>query len=222
VIAGGPSGQVWAYDTATGDLVASFKTDLVDQPDPVFINDLAATRNGDVYVTDSFGPVIYRIDSEAFPQESTDPQPLEVWLDLEGSPIEYGDGFNLNGIVVTPDDRYLLTVQSNTGKLYRIDLETQAIEQVDLGDAVLSEGDGLVLQGHTLYVVDHEGVVQVRLSGDWSEGEVVGKILDESFAYPTTAAEGRGRLYVVNSQFDRQGPPDTSEQPFTLSVVRLN
>lgn len=40
-----------------------------------------------------------------------------------------------NGIAATEDSRYLVTVQSNTGNLYRIDVESREVTQIDLGPA---------------------------------------------------------------------------------------
>lgn len=98
----------------------------------------------------------------------------EEWLDLEGTPIEYGKGFNLNGIAASEDGRYLGTVQSNTGNLYRIEVESREVTQIDLGGETLMDGDGILLDGQTLYVV-HGGegvIVPVELSKDFASGEV--------------------------------------------------
>jgi DNA-binding beta-propeller fold protein YncE len=76
----------------------------------------------------------------------------EEWLDLEGTPIEYGEGFNLNGITASRDGRYLVAVQSNSGNLYRVDTESREVTQIDLGGEAPT-GDGIPLNGQTLYVV---------------------------------------------------------------------
>jgi hypothetical protein len=44
-------------------------------------------------------------------------------------------------------------------------------------------------------------------------------ITDASLRFPTTIALNGGRLLVVNSQFDKQGPGLTPELPFTVSSV---
>ena len=45
---------------------------------------------------------------------------LPVFLDFTGTALQYTAGFNVNGIAATPDGRYLVLAQSNTGKLYRV------------------------------------------------------------------------------------------------------
>jgi sugar lactone lactonase YvrE len=52
-------------------------------------------------------------------------------------PIEYGEGFNLNGIAASGDGRYLVAVQSNSGNLYRADTESREVTQIDLGGEAL-------------------------------------------------------------------------------------
>ena len=43
----------------------------------------------------------------------------------------------------------LLAVQTNTGKLFRINPRTGATREVDLGGASLANGDGLLLAGRS-------------------------------------------------------------------------
>ncbi len=207
-IAGGTSDRVFAYDAASGALRAALALDSG------FINDQTVTGDGDAYFTDSFVPVIYRVYEDAGGAYH-----VEDWLDLPADVIEFGPGFNLNGIVATPGDRYLVTVQSNTGKLFRIDRQSREVIEIDLDGASLTGGDGLVLQGHTLYVVRNflNQVAVVRLSGDASAGAVVETIADASLDFPTTAARGSGRLLVLNSQLDERG--SGADGPFTVSLL---
>ena len=119
--------------------------------------------------------------------------------------VQGGGSFNLNGIVATPDGRYLLTVQSNTGNLYRINIEDKKVSKVDLGGETLTQGDGLVLTGNTLYVIRNQGfVTKISLDEKFKSGKVEGDTpvpSPEAQDFPTTGALVGGRLLVVNSQF---------------------
>jgi Cu-Zn family superoxide dismutase len=212
-IAGGGTGMVFIYDSASGDLLAALQATAV----PTFINDVAVTRAGDAFFTDSFNPVLYRVT-----RASDGTYVVEDWLDLTGTPIMYQNRFNLNGIVVTPDDRYLIVVQSNTGKLFRIEIATGDVVAIETGDAQLTAGDGLVLRGQTLYVVRNAfgEIAVVRLAAQYTSGTLVGSITDPSFAFPTTADISHGRLLVVNSQFNTRGTEAGPELPFTVSSVK--
>ena len=57
---------------------------------------------------------------------------------------------------------------------------------IDLGGASVSPGDGLLLQGRTLYVVRNRlnQIAVVELAPDLSRGEVVGTITDPNFDVP--------------------------------------
>ena len=46
-------------------------------------------------------------------------------------------------------------VKSATGQLFRVNPRTGAATEVDLGGYALTNGDGLLVQGRTLYVVQN-------------------------------------------------------------------
>jgi sugar lactone lactonase YvrE len=212
-IAGGETGRIFVYDTESADLVRR-----LDTPDAkaTFLNDVAVTPDGDAYFTDSMRPVLFRLTSTGDGVGEAEP-----WLNFEGTPAEYEEGFNFNGIDATEDGRYLVAVQSNTGELFRIDTENKEVVEIDLGGETLVNGDGLLLDGRTVYVVrnEQELIVPVKLSREFTSGKVGEPFTDPSFAFPTTIAKTDGRLLVVNSQFDKQeGEP---ELPFTVSSIEV-
>jgi sugar lactone lactonase YvrE len=204
-VAGGATGQIFVYDTETRAKLASFETGAGG-----FLNDVATTKSGDAFVTDSARPILWRV--------SADLTTVEPWLNLTGTPAAYTTGFNLNGIVATPDGKYLIVAKSNTSQLFRIDLETKEVVEITTDEP--TGGDGLQLQGHTLYAIAGGAIVEVRLSGDYSSGDVVSRTTDPSFRSPTTNAIARGRMLVVNSQF-AQRPTGTQVLPFTVSSVAI-
>jgi sugar lactone lactonase YvrE len=212
-IAGGETGRIFVYDTESADQIRR-----LDTPDAeaTFLNDVAVTPDGNAYFTDSIRPILFRVTSTGGGAGEAEP-----WLNFEGTPADYEEGFNLNGIDATEDGRYLVAVQSNTGELFRIDTESKEVDEIDLGGETLANGDGLLLDGRTVYVVrnEQELIVPVQLAGEYNNGEVGEPFTDPSFAFPTTIAKTNGRLLVVNSQFDKQeGEP---ELPFTVSSVEV-
>jgi DNA-binding beta-propeller fold protein YncE len=204
-VAGGATGRIFVYDTETRAKLASFETGAGG-----FLNDVATTKSGDAFVTDSARPILWRI--------SADLTTVEPWLNLTGTPAAYTTGFNLNGIVATPDGKFLIVAKSNTSQLFRIDLETNEVVEITTDEP--TGGDGLQLQGHTLYAIAGGAIVEARLSGDYSSGDVVSRTTDRSFRSPTTNAIARGRMLVVNSQF-AQRPTGTQVLPFTISSVAI-
>jgi len=197
-------------------LIRALETPSSEMP---FVNDVTVAPDGSAYFTDSMRPTLFRVPSTP----DGDVGEVEAWLDLEGTPIEYEEGFNLNGIAATGDGRYLVTVQSNTGNLYRIDTESREVTQVDLGGETLMGGDGILLDDQTLYVVRGQDglIVPVELAEDFASGEVGEVISNPSFARPTTIAGYGDRLLVVNSQFDRRESGENPELPFTVSSIQI-
>ncbi|WP_157996051.1 hypothetical protein [Thermomonospora amylolytica] len=139
---------------------------------------------------------------------------------LEITGVEYGEGVNANGIVPTPDGRNLLVVQSNQGRLLRVDPRTGRAGVVDLGGESLQFGDGLLLKGRTLYAVQNRlnVVAEVRLNDAGTAGTVVRRIGDPRFDVPTTAAAFKGRLYLPNARFTTPPTPTTSYNAVAIIV----
>lgn len=211
-IAGGSTGRVWVYDTDTGALLATFSNGR----STTFINDVIVTRDGTAYFTDSLAPVLYRLS-----QDRNGKWVFEEWLDLRNSPIPSGTEFDLNGIAASENGKYLIVVHATTGELFRVSTATGTIIKLNLGGATVINGDGLLLQGRTLYVAQNypAQITKIHLTDDLARGTITSVTTDPSFALPTTIAAARGRLLVVNSQFDKQG--GTPELPFWVSSIPL-
>lgn len=213
-VAGGDTGRMFVYHANTGELIDRFQ----NEAEKTFVNDVVLAPDGSAYFTDSMNPELYRV----FP-DGAGGYEMETFLNFEGTPVEYEEGFNLNGIVATEDGQYLITVKSGTGQLFRIDTASKEAVEIDTGDADLTNGDGLALDGRTLYVVrnQNEIVVPVELSADYSSGEAEEGFGDDSFMYPTTVALYDGRILAVNSQFDVRDGGGDPKLPFDLTSVRI-
>lgn len=207
-LAGGATGQIFVYDVATKALLAKFATG----PTPSFVNDVTIAPNGDAYFTDSNSPAIYRVAADV-----TAPEAFSRWIDLAGSPIVYGQGFNLNGIAASGDGKYLVVVQSNTGKLFRIAIATKAISEIDLGEESVAAGDGLLIDRQNLWVMRNAAatLVTFQLSADFSSARLITTTTDPDFDFPTTFARLGDKMLVVNSQLNKR----SANQPPTLPFV---
>jgi Cu-Zn family superoxide dismutase len=217
-VAGGGTGNVSVFHAATGAPIRTFTTGTGG-----FLNDLAVAKNGDLFVSDSFRPMLWRIPAAAIVPSAT-PVAAQAWLDLTGK-IAYEPGeFNVNGIVATENGKHLVLAQSFTSELFRIDVATQAVTKIDLGGELVS-GDGLALLGRTLYAAEPFSgpgrIAKVALSGDLSTGTVLSRTTDPSFHTPTTIAVASGRLLVVNSQFAQLFGGEEPSLPFTLSSIPI-
>ena len=213
-VAGGESGTVSVYNTRTA---ATLDVLELTTEESTFINDLAVAGQS-VYATDSSRPVLYRIDLEKGGQLPADPVVEEVPL---GKEFHFVPGsFNANGIVSTPGGQWLLIVNSTTGHLYRVDPDTGEAVEVDLGGETLMNGDGMLLLGRTLYVVQNSQnrIAVVELDSSYTEGTVVDSIEDPAFRVPTTIDRFGNSIYAVNARFDT---PPTEDTEYEVVRVRL-
>ena len=65
-------------------------------------------------------------------------------------------GFNANGIARTPDGKALLIVQSATGLMFRVDPATGVHDHSGPRRLRVTNGDGLLVVGRTLYAVQNQ------------------------------------------------------------------
>ena len=219
LVAGGFTGRVWAYDLRTGELTGSWQ--VAQDGSPTFVNDLAVSPRGDVYVTDSMRPELYRIDARE--RRTTDTALLSPFLSFEGTVLEYDQEVNTNGIVISRDGRHAVVAKTTTAELFRVGLTDRSVERIDLGADPVA-GDGLLLDGRRLYAVEWTtatpGVATVHLDRRLTSGTVVSRTSDPSFDDPTTAARAGGSLLVVNSQFSTRSAGGTPE-PFTVTRIAV-
>jgi hypothetical protein len=135
--------------------------------------------------------------------------------------VQYIAGFNLNGIDATPNGKTLVIVQSNEGFLFTVDAATGVTHRIDLGGALVTNGDGILLHGKRLYVVQNQSnlITVIRLRHDLSSGNAVGQITDPRFDVPTTIDRFGPWLYAVNARFST---PPTPTTPYTVVRVRAH
>jgi hypothetical protein len=83
--------------------------------------------------------------------------------------------------------------------------------RIDLGGDAVPNGDGLLLTGRTLYVVQNflNQIAVVQLDPGLASGEIQRVITDPRFDIPTTVADFGASLYVVNARFSTPPTPDT-------------
>ncbi|WP_327693803.1 SMP-30/gluconolactonase/LRE family protein [Streptomyces sp. NBC_00459] len=202
-------------DSRTGAVLASYALTTATS---TFANDVFLTRRAAIF-TDSFQPALYVLPlgrGGALPGAG---DVVRIALSGDWSQVP-GEVVNANGITATPDGKALLVVQSGVGGLHRVDPRTGVTKLVGLGDAApLTNGDGLLLVGRTLYVVQNrQNAVDVfTLSQDGSSGVFQRRITDPDFDVPTTVAAYRNRLYLPNARFSTTPTPET-----TYAVVAVD
>jgi hypothetical protein len=209
-VAGGPSGTGRVIDIDTCE-----SQEYTFASGQTFINDVVLTREF-AWFTDSMQPQLYGVPlgPGGIPGDLAD----VVTLPLTGDWVQAG-GFNANGIAETPNRKALLVVQSNAGFLFRVDSETGVATRVNLGDTLVTGGDGLLVRGNTLYVVQGglNQVSVIKLDADGASGVLADTLTSAEFDVPTTVAAFGNSLYLPNARFTT--PP---EQDTDYWVTRIN
>ena len=203
-VAGGPAGAGYVYDVESGNTVERFQF----TSEPSFVNDVVVTQDA-AYFTDSFRPFFYRVPLKANGQ-LPNPITFDV-VSLVGDFVFVPGAFNSNGIDATPNGKSLFIVHSGRGELFHVDPDTGYATLIDLGGGAVTNGDGILLDGKTLYVVQNRmnKIAVVQLSPELTAGEIVSEITDPNFDVPTTIAEFGNSLYAVNARFGTPPTPDT-------------
>jgi hypothetical protein len=192
------------YDLDSGQPLHYVDLASVAPAGPHLLNGLALDSFGNAYVSDSFSPIVYKVDTSG-----------QATILLNDKRFE-GQGINLNGLVVHPEG-YLLLVKKSDGSLFKLPLK----DPTNLSRVAIDEsfrgGDGLVLtEGGELVLIANEvsgAIANAAYSIKSNDHWVTATVQQQAplgDVYPTTAALYRGQLYVLHSQLNEllQGPPE--------------
>jgi sugar lactone lactonase YvrE len=179
-----------------------------------FANDLTLDNKGNVYVTDSYSPVIYKIDVN-------DKATVFARNDLFKS-----SAVGLNGIVFHPKG-FLLAVNNGNGTILKVDLKNpNNAEQVKC-DIFFPGADGLLLdRKNNLVLVQNKGVnrvFEIESPDDWKTAKVIKATkVEDRLQNPTTSTLVADSIYVLNSKMNELS--DSTKNPsrkYSLQVANL-
>ncbi len=164
-----------------------------------FANDIAVDPAGNAYVTDSFSPIIYKVDTQGN---------ASILLEAPAYATQSGQ-FGFNGIAYHPDG-YLIVAFARDNKLLKVSLSRpSAITEIKL-DAALQAPDGLLVtdQGKRLIVVNNAGgseagrVLSFQSSDNFASAQVMGTFATGP-VFPTTATDTGKGVYVLHAYLNR-------------------
>jgi sugar lactone lactonase YvrE len=223
-VAGGTSGGATIYDPSSGAEVAFYP--FLPPGGQTIVNDVVVTHDA-AYFTVSTAPFLGRVALEPDGQPGiAETIPLPANFGVRGN-CTVGPGPRANGIAATADGKHLIIVHTSEGRLYLLDSATLIPVAISVtggdfaGGHALCSGDGLLLDGTTLYVAQFgplNRVAVVELSPDYLSGVITRYITEPFFSnpairLPTTIAEFGSSLYAVTYG----GSPPTPD-----FVVRLS
>jgi len=166
-----------------------------------FANDIATDVKGNIYITDSFSPIIYKIDTHGR---------VEVFASYPKWEVTEGK-FGLNGIVYHPGG-FLMVSHYDSGKLFKIDVNNpenikELMHNKPSKKWKITGLDGLLLRNNKTIVavnVDPSGrengnVVYRLLSNDGWDSFEISAVMPTSNTYPTTLTNTGDGLFVLHS-----------------------
>ncbi|CAK7356354.1 unnamed protein product [Dovyalis caffra] len=161
-------------------------------------NAVTVDFKGNAYVTNSLGypegNFIWKVNPEGEASIfSRAPLFTQFPVDRD-APYSYS---GLNGIAYV-SNRYLLVVQSNTGKLFKVDAHDGTASNVLLGED-LPFADGIAIRGDgVLLVVSHKKLWFLKSDDSWEHGVVYDKTDLDVEKFATSVVVGReDRVYVI-------------------------
>jgi hypothetical protein len=204
-VAGGTTGKAFVYDASTGALIKEY---TLAPTAPRFINDVTVTNDGAYFTNTAGDPVLFKIPIAPNGELGDSAETLTLTPAVAGG----------NGIEATPDGKTLIMVSITLSKFFTVDPATGATHEIVLDQPVL-RGDGLILQGRTLYAAENlpsaavpgvpGAVAEIELSPDLSTGHVVGRLnnADDPLVNPATIDRFGQLIYVVRRDAPAPAPP---------------
>ncbi len=196
------------YRLSDGKKESFLRLDALN-PGTHFCNDIALAKNGELYITNSFSTVIYRVDRNLKPTV------------LVNDPRFRAKGFGLNGILAMGD--FLLVAHSESGKLYRVGARDGSVQEVGL-DKAMKFADGLVALGPDKVAIALNGsneIAYYETKDGWKTARRT-RTFDRGFSFPTTGVLVKGRLFYLNGKLHKLfgGKRDIAE--FEVRELPLN
>ncbi|MFD1258369.1 gluconolaconase [Mucilaginibacter terrae] len=179
-----------------------------------FINDMAFDATGNIYVTDSYSPVVYKIDKSGKASVFAKSELFES--------IDIG----LNGIVYHPLG-FLIVNNNSKGAIYKIDMKNpQNITRVKV-KTLFPGADGMLIgPGGSIIVVQNKSVDKVHQltsTDNWQTAEVQGSTTAEDrYQQPSTGTMANGQVYVLNSKMNELADPTKHpSKEFSIQLVQF-
>lgn len=192
------------YELKTGKKIAYLDLGSLTETGN-FANDIALDDKGNVYVSNSFGPSIFKVTKD-----------LKAEVFLENERFK-GEGFGLNGLVYDPSG-FLIVAKYNEGVFFKIPVSNPSqFTEIKL-DSKIVGADGLLWgENGKLIVIANAGtnkVFELSSSDGWDSAKIESEVAAGE-VFPTTGIKvGKNYFYLhsmLNKLFDPKNTVPTEQ-----------
>ena len=186
------------FDLSTKKEIAYYDLASLDKEHGHLANDVTIDNKGNIYVTDSFSPSIYKIDTHG---------KATIWVNANEWRVKPGQ-FGLNGIVCHPSG-FIIVAHYQTKSLYKIDINhPKNIQTIKIANNILNAIDGmLLLNSTTLLVVSNNisgakegnGVYKLTSTDNFKTLNLTADMKTDT-TFPTTLTRIDDNVYLMHSQ----------------------
>ncbi len=182
------------YNLETGEAIDFIDLGSLLPEMPHLANGITMDNTGNVYVTDSFSPAIYKVTPEG---------KASIFFQSE----EFrGEGINLNGIVYHPNG-YFIVAKKSDGRLFKVPAQNpEKFSEVKLPKKIFGL-DGVTLINNKEIVVvanrasgvDQNAAFALYSTDDWQSAQIT-STYDFGNVYPTTNVVKDGEIFGMYSK----------------------
>lgn len=197
------------YDLKTGESISYHDLGAL-KPGPHFANDIAVDARGNIFVTDSFSPIIYKVDTNG---------KASIFINNERFT---GEGFNLNGIVAL--EKHLVVTKYNEGVLFRIPYRDPSTFIQIKTDETFPGADGLFFNaaGNLILIANATTNTVFEFAEIKNYRRLIIKNRNtEGWRFATTGTLRCETPYVLNGELDSLFGGKTPVERFEIKKLRF-
>ena len=204
------------YDLVTGEALHFVNLGDLRPEGEHLANGVALDDDGNAYITDSFYPVIYKVDTNG-----------NASVFLENNRFDT-NGINLNGLVYHANG-YLLVAAKTEGVLFRVPISApNDFTEIKLGRKIIGlDGVTLVNKNSIVVVANRAANVNtdkafvITSEDDWGTAQVTAEY-EFGNVYPTTSVVRNNKIYVLHSRLNElvRADKETKKRLMTKASIQ--